>query len=133
VFKMPGTKDARLAMFREILLKKKRKLWNELREEIFRNTGEDLHTQFEIAQDPAEQGLIGLLEDTGLAVADIRRQELTRMDEAMNRLEKGTYGTCEECGVEIDERRIAADPLALCCLDCQKRREGPSYPPGAKY
>ena len=130
---MPGTKDARLARFREILLEKKRKLWNELREEIFQNTGEELHTQYEIAQDPAEQGLIGLLEDTGLAVADIRRQELTSMDEAMNKLERGTYGTCEECGVEIDEKRLAVAPLVLCCLDCQKRREGPAYPPGVKF
>lgn len=129
---MPGTKDARQARLREILLEKKRKLWNELREEIFRKSGEELHSQFEIAQDPAEQGLIGLLEDTGLAVADIRRQELTKMDEAMNKLERGTYGTCEECGVEIDEKRLAVAPLVPCCLDCQKRREGPSYPPRDK-
>jgi DnaK suppressor protein len=127
---MPGTKGARQARLREMLLEKKRKLWNELRDELFRNTGEELHSQYEIAQDPAEQGLISLLEDTGLAVADIRRQELTAMDEAMNKLERGRYGLCEECGEEIEEKRLMVAPLVPCCLGCQKRREGPSYPPG---
>ncbi|MCM2357181.1 MAG: TraR/DksA family transcriptional regulator [Geobacteraceae bacterium] len=129
---MPAKSKERQAKLRALLVETKRRLWNELRDELFRKTGEELHSQFELAQDPADMGLIGLLEDTGLAVADIRRQELTRMDEATNKLERGTYGLCEECGVEIDEKRLAVAPLVLCCLDCQKRREGPSYPPGVK-
>ncbi|HEY6874672.1 MAG TPA: TraR/DksA C4-type zinc finger protein [Geobacteraceae bacterium] len=129
---MPAKNSERQARLRAILMEKKRTLWNDLREEIFRKAGEELHTQFEIAQDPADTGLIALLEDTGLAVADIRRQELTGMDEAMGRLEQGTYGICEECGVEIDEKRLAVAPLAPYCIDCQKRREGPSYGPGVK-
>ncbi|HTG82734.1 MAG TPA: TraR/DksA family transcriptional regulator [Geobacteraceae bacterium] len=127
---MPAKNRERQTRLRELLLEEKRRLWNELREDLFRKTGEELHTQFEIPQDPADQGLIGLLEDTGLAVADIRRQELTRMDEALGKLERGTYGICEECGVEIDEKRLSVVPLVLYCIDCQKRREGPSYPPG---
>jgi DnaK suppressor protein len=129
---MSTKSSARQTRLRTMLLEKKRTLWNELRDEIFRKTGEELHSQFEIAQDPADTGLIGLLEDTGLAVADIRRQELTRMDEAMNKLERGTYGICDECGTEIDEKRLSVSPLVLYCIDCQKRREGPSYPPGVK-
>ena len=129
---MSTKSSARQTRLRAMLLEKKRTLWNELRDEIFRKTGEELHSQFEIAQDPADTGLIGLLEDTGLAVADIRRQELTRMDEAMNKLERGTYGVCDECGTDIDEKRLSVSPLVLYCIDCQKRREGPSYPPGVK-
>ena len=127
---MPTQDRDRQARLRALLLENKRRLWNELRDEVFRSSGEELHTQFEIPQDPAEQGLIDLLEDVGLAVADIRRQELTRMDEAMGRLERGTYGLCDDCGTEIDERRLSVSPLARYCLDCQKRHEGPGYPPG---
>jgi len=127
---MPESKSVRQARLRTVLLENKRRMWNELREELFRKTGEELHAQFEIPQDPADQGLIDALEDTGLAVADIRRQELTRMDEALGRLERGTYGLCEDCGTEIDEKRLSVAPLVPYCLDCQKRREGPSYPPG---
>ena len=127
---MPIPKDDRQARLRTILLENKRRMWNELREDLFRKAGEELHAQFEIPQDPADQGLIDALEDMDLAVADIRRQELTRMDEAVGRLERGTYGLCEDCGTEIDEKRLSVAPLVLYCIDCQKRREGPAYPPG---
>lgn len=127
-----GEMNERQARLREILLEKKRAMWNELRIELFQDTGEGLHSQFELALDPAEQGLIDLLADTGLQVADIRRQELTSMDEAMGRLERGTYGICEACGREIPEERLRVMPFAPYCLKDQEKREGPSYPPGTK-
>jgi len=47
-----------------------------------------------------------------MAVADIRRQELTRMDEALGRLKEGRYGICVECGAEIAEERLRVAPYA---------------------
>lgn len=129
---MPPNKD-RKEKLRELLRERKRRMWNELREELFQKVGEDLHSQFEMPQDIGEQGLVDLLEDTGLNVADIRRQELTMMDEALGKLERGTYGICEECGKEIGEERLRVVPFALHCVECQKRRESPTYPPGAKF
>lgn len=127
-----GKMNKRHTRLREMLLEKKRIMWNELREELFRNTGEGLHSQFEISLDPAEQGLIDLLEDTGLTLADIRRQELTAMDEAMGRLEQGTYGVCEACGREIPEDRLRVVPFARYCREDQEKQEGLTYPPAAK-
>lgn len=125
-----GTMNERQAQFREMLLEKKRAMWNDLRAELFQKTGEGLNSQFEVALDPAEQGLLDLIEDTELNVADIRRQELTAMDEAMGRLERGTYGICEECGLEIPEERLRVAPFARYCVRDQEKLEGPSYPPG---
>ena len=128
-----GKMDKRQARLREMLLEKKRVLWNELRDELFQNMGEELHSQFEISLDPAEQGLVDLIADTGLKVADIRRQELTAMDEALGRLEGGTYGICEECGLEIPEERLRVMPFARYCREDQEKQEGPTYPPRAKF
>lgn len=113
---------------RALLEGEKRRLWAELREEIFRTLGEEMHTQYEIPQDIGEQGILDLLSDTGLAVADIRKGELIRLDEAIARLAAGCYGVCEECETEIDEARLKAVPYATCCVECQKRREGPAPP-----
>lgn len=124
--------NKRQKRLREMLLEKKRAMWNELRGELFQNTGEALHSQFELPLDPAEQGLIDLLTDTGLSVADIRRQELTAMDEAMGRLERGGYGICEACGREIPEERLRVMPFARYCRDDQEKQEGPAYPPKMK-
>jgi DnaK suppressor protein len=67
--------------------------------------------------------LIDLIEDTGLAVADIRRGELTQMDEALDRLEDGTYGLCADCGQEIDGQRLKVMPFAIYCVSCQREKE----------
>ena len=127
---MARLSEERQARLKEFLLAEKRRLWAELRQELFEKLGEGLHSQYDVAQDLGEQGLIDLLEDTGLAVADIRRQELTKMDEALRKLAAGRYGICEECGEEIDVARLRVNPYASCCVRCQQRREGPAYGPG---
>jgi len=122
----------RLEGLKTLLMEKKRKLWIELREDIFARTGEGLHTQFEIPRDVGDMGLLDLLQDADLNVADIRRQELTQMEEAERKLNEGTYGKCDGCGIEIDEKRLTLMPYASCCVDCQARREPAPYPPGVK-
>ena len=125
--RMPKEREARL---KELLLSEKRRLWSEVRRELFDKVGGELHSQYDFPQDVGEQGLIDQLEDTGMAAADIRRQELTRMDDALRRLAAGTYGLCEECGAEIAEERLRVAPYAPCCVGCQTRREGPAHGPG---
>lgn len=119
---------ARQNRLQEILSEEKRRLWTELRREIFHDLGEGMHGQYEVPQDIGEQGLIDLLSDTGLAVAEIRKAELIRLEGALERLEEGRYGTCEECGEEIDEERLKVVPYAACCVTCQKEREGAATP-----
>jgi RNA polymerase-binding transcription factor DksA len=45
------------------------------------------------------------------------------VDEALERLKKGTYGICLDCGEPIDRARLNALPAAKRCLDCQRRLE----------
>lgn len=130
---MSPTKEQRQERLKQILADQKRRLWNEVRDDIFRNTGEALGTQFDIPQDPGDQSTLDLLEDLQLSVADIRRQQLTQLDAALAKLEGGTYGTCENCGVEIKEERLKIMPFATLCVDCQRDSESPEYPPHAKY
>ena len=48
---------------------------------------------------------------------------LTRIDEALARLDAGHYGTCIECGDDIAERRLRALPVAVRCHECESGRE----------
>jgi DnaK suppressor protein len=43
---------------------------------------------------------------------------LERVNRALERLQEGTYGTCEVCGREIDPRRLRAAPESTVCVDC---------------
>jgi len=117
---------------RELLREEKRRLWNELRSEIFRDQ-EKLHSEFDIPQDIGELSMLDVLADTGLALADIHRERLTRMEKAEHKLIEGTLGICEDCGVEIDEDRLRAVPYAIRCVRCQELSEGPSHHPESRY
>ncbi len=110
----------------KLLQAEKRRLWAEVRRDLLEKVSGELHGEREIPQDAGDQSLIDLLEDTNLAVADIRRQELTRIDETLERLRHGRYGLCEECGVAINLERLRVLPYAAYCVSCQARREGPA-------
>jgi DnaK suppressor protein len=125
--KLTGGRKERLT---EVLREQKRRMWNELREHLFTQSGQVLQPEYEIPQDAGDRGLIDLLEDTGLALADIRQGDLIQMEEAERKLREGSYGFCEECGAEIDEGRLALIPFANYCVDCQKLHEGPASPRG---
>jgi DnaK suppressor protein len=52
---------------------------------------------------------------------------LKKVDEALRRIEDGNFGECEECGEDIEFRRLEARPTATHCVSCkeeQERKEG---------
>jgi len=58
-----------------------------------------------------------------LALLQMRAETLARIDQALERLEAGQYGTCIECETEIAERRLRALPFAVRCQLCEEARE----------
>lgn len=53
-----------------------------------------------------------------LATAQQRRRELSRIDAALGRMADGRYGECLDCGEDIAEKRLVADPANPTCIDC---------------
>jgi RNA polymerase-binding protein DksA len=49
------------------------------------------------------------------------RDQLSRVDAAISRLDAGRYGQCETCGQPIGAERLAARPTATRCIDCAGR------------
>jgi len=58
-----------------------------------------------------------------IALIEMESDTLQRIDEAISRLEAGTYGVCGECSDAISEARLQALPFATVCRDCQAQRE----------
>jgi len=48
---------------------------------------------------------------------------LREIDDALERIEQGTYGVCAVCGNEIPEERLAAVPYASLCIDDKRKQE----------
>ncbi|HEY4671529.1 MAG TPA: TraR/DksA family transcriptional regulator, partial [Gemmatimonadaceae bacterium] len=61
--------------------------------------------------------------DIEFALIQMKSETLTKVNDALTRLEHGNYGYCFECGEEISERRLRALPFAVRCKDCEEARE----------
>ena len=63
--------------------------------------------------------------ELALMLADREREKLTLVDDALKRIDLGTYGICEECGEEIDKERLVIMLFTKLCLSCQEDLERP--------
>ena len=107
--------DATAADQRAVLTAERERLTNELAamgvdrasyDEGFADSGQVTAERGEV------DALVGSLRDT-----------LSDIDEALTKLDNGTYGVCEECGQPIGEARLEAMPAArLCIADASARR-----------
>jgi len=48
---------------------------------------------------------------------------LKKIDEAIDRIESGTFGICDDCGNEIDVKRLEARPVTTMCIECKTLQE----------
>src|SRR5919112_2544928 len=46
------------------------------------------------------------------------RERIAEVDDALRRVDAGTYGICERCGQPIAQERLAVRPFARCCMAC---------------
>jgi DnaK suppressor protein len=74
-------------------------------------------------RDPEEQRMDEFVRDMDFALLEMESTTLQRIDEALLRLEAGTYGTCASCEEPIAEARLRALPFATLCRTCQEAEE----------
>ncbi|MFP3866956.1 MAG: TraR/DksA family transcriptional regulator [Desulfobacteraceae bacterium] len=113
----------KLAELRERLLERKRKLWQEVKNQIKTGLGEDYQDLLSTVRDNEDQALANLLEETQFSLIEPKRQELMAIEEALIRMDNGTYGLCEDCGAPIEPRRLEIMPQTSLCRECQAQRE----------
>lgn len=52
------------------------------------------------------------------SIREAQQHELTELEAALARIEKGSYGTCQACGGAVGRQRLRAIPEARFCIDC---------------
>lgn len=79
----------------------------------------------EVAQvkDEEEQSMEAFVVGMDFAIMEMESGTLRKIDEALFRLQEGTYGVCSRCDEPISEARLAALPFASLCRDCQANEE----------
>ncbi|NPA39462.1 MAG: RNA polymerase-binding protein DksA [Thermodesulfobacteria bacterium] len=108
----------KLEYFKQLLLKKKEAILKDVME-----TKKELETDSENLPDPIDQASRESNLAFELRLRDREQKLLKKIDKALKKIEDGTYGICEACGGEIDEKRLMARPEATLCIDCKRAQE----------
>jgi len=109
--------DAQLAFFRALLEAERQALLDNARE-----TTQNLQ-EAEVAADWTDRATVEEEHALELRVRDRERKLLKKIDQAIRRIDDGSYGWCEETGEPIGIPRLLARPTASLCLEAQERHE----------
>ena len=73
--------------------------------------------------DPTDRASLEADRNFLLRIRDRERKLILKIRETLNRIDKGTFGICQECGEEISESRLKARPVAGLCVECKRNQE----------
>jgi DnaK suppressor protein len=116
---MPKMSDARRSELRAILHDRRQQIQNDVQNRMRDSRAERGH---EVVDDVENSGA-GIQEGIELSLIQMKAQTLGAVDEALVKVEAGTYGYCVECTEEITEQRLRALPFAVRCTTCEQKRE----------
>jgi len=113
----------RYAELKRILEERRREILSEVQGKIRDVRSESANSPTTGVLDAAETSESDIQDDIEFALIQMKAETLHKIEEALRRLEEGTFGYCFECGEEISERRLRALPFAVRCKDCEQERE----------
>ena len=103
---------------KEMLGERRREVHDKLR-----SLRETLPVEAGVVRDAEEQSVDDFVTEVDMALMQMKSETLSRIDQAIARLENGTYGLCQECDREIAAARLKALPFAALCRECQEDTE----------
>jgi RNA polymerase-binding protein DksA len=112
--------------FKKLLLAKKREmlegmgLLGETQSETIKEKTGDLSSH---SYHMADQGTDHMEREMAFAHTSKGRRLIYHIDEALRRIEEGTYGKCESCGKQIQVNRLKIVPHARLCIQCKSDEE----------
>lgn len=110
--------EAKLEFFRGMLQEEMRVLLEDAGKTVSEMTADT--TNFPDPNDRATQESDRSFE---LRIRDRERKLLNKIREALERIDDGTFGTCDTCGEDISEARLKARPVTTLCIDCKMEEE----------
>jgi DnaK suppressor protein len=105
--------------FRRLLEDKKTSLSSDLA----KTRSAEEETTEESTQDIADKAVSSYTREFLYSLTDGERSTLLQIDDAIGRIDDGTYGMCIHCGQSMAEKRLTAVPWAPYCVDCQELAE----------
>ena len=110
--------EEKLNHFREVLNQRLKALLEEAGKTV-----EDLNEARVRFPDPTDGASAEFERDFLLKIRGRERKLIKKVQEALARIEDGSYGICEDCGARISEKRLEARPVTTLCIKCKTKQE----------
>ncbi len=111
--------DSKLLAIKKKLTKQREDLLSEAENTLTSK----ISSEKESFPDPTDQAVAELDSNFTLRLRGREQKLLKKIDEAIARIEDGTYGVCESCGEQISTKRLEARPVTTLCIECKTRQE----------
>ena len=108
-----------LELYRKRLLKMRENILNKakkLKEDSYNLGTDGIQDMADAASNTYNADILMSISDNDLTI-------LKDIDNSLDKLNKGTYGICEECEEKISEKRLEANPVARYCITCKRQME----------
>jgi RNA polymerase-binding transcription factor len=115
--------DKELENFKNKLLRQKEETWAEIIDDLKHDAMEEYQDFIDMVRDQGDYALAELKESTVFSFIELKYQELEKIEQALTRIESGTYGHCMACGGWIGGARLEVMPAAVRCRKCQEEVE----------
>lgn len=110
--------EAELAFFRDLLSGQLKGLIVEAERTVEGMNGE--RTEF---PDPTDRASLESDRNFDLRIRDRERKLIKKIREALDRIQDGSFGICDECGGRIGMERLRARPVTTLCIACKAEQE----------
>jgi len=114
-----ATRRKERAHYRELLLKKRQ----ELMRAYAISKGDSQAELDNGTEDYVDYAVNSYAREFLLSLTELDRKHLLFVEEALNRIDRGEYGYCQQCGEDINPKRLEVQPWARHCLPCQELEE----------
>ena len=105
---------------RKLLLERRKELLEQMNGELADSRPDRVGARFDDVADRASEALY---DELAQGVAEIASADLRKIERALEKMARRTYGRCEACGKRIPRPRLRTLPFAELCVQCQREAE----------
>src|SRR5262252_10376154 len=118
-----GAPRSRYAELKQMLEERRREIQAEVQGKMRGVREEGTWGKLNEVLDAVESAEADIQEEIEFSLVQMKSETLNKINDALGRLDHGSYGNCYECGEEIAEKRLRALPFAVRCKECEEARE----------
>jgi len=121
--KLSAVVKKRHELLKGLLLKKRNEVVQGLEAQMGRRLTRETGQKIDSAMDSADQSALDVDQGIDYSLLEMKYEQYKDIADAFRKLQNNTYGLCEECGEEIDIKRLQVNPLARFCISCKTKKE----------